>query len=89
MKLQEKLDMKDKRIKGYYIYSDKEKYYNDLINIAKTTLSSKLVTHEKELFSKIINKKIESDNKDELNKISNYFNESSSKKSERSKLELK
>ena len=35
---------------------------------------------EKELFSKIINKKIESDNKDYLNKISNYFNEWSSKK---------
>ena len=35
-------------------YSDKDKYYNDLINIAKTTLSSKLVTHEKELFSKMV-----------------------------------
>ena len=35
-------------------FSDKEKYYNDLINIAKTTLSSKLVTHEKELFSKMV-----------------------------------
>ena len=35
-------------------YSDKDKYYQDLINIAKTTLSSKLVTHEKELFSKMV-----------------------------------
>ena len=35
-------------------YSDKDKYYNDLINIAKTTLSSKLVTHEKEKFSKMV-----------------------------------
>ena len=35
-------------------FSDKDKYYNDLINIAKTTLSSKLVTHEKELFSKMV-----------------------------------
>ena len=35
-------------------FSDKEKYYNDLINIAKTTLSSKLVTHEKEKFSKMV-----------------------------------
>ena len=34
--------------------SDKDKYYNDLINIAKTTLSSKLVTHEKEKFSKMV-----------------------------------
>ena len=33
---------------------DKDKYYNDLINIAKTTLSSKLVTHEKDLFSKMV-----------------------------------
>ena len=33
---------------------DKDKYYNDLINIAKTTLSSKLVTHEKERFSKMV-----------------------------------
>lgn len=35
-------------------YSDKDKYYNDLINIAKTTLSSKLVTHEKEKFSEMV-----------------------------------
>ena len=35
-------------------YSDKDKYYNDLINIAKTTLSSKLVTDEKEKFSKMV-----------------------------------
>ena len=35
-------------------FSDKDKYYNDLINIAKTTLSSKLVTHEKDLFSKMV-----------------------------------
>lgn len=35
-------------------FSDKEKYYNDLINIAKTTLSSKLVTHEKEKFAKMV-----------------------------------
>ena len=34
--------------------SDKDKYYNDLINIAKTTLSSKLVTHEKEKFAKMV-----------------------------------
>ena len=37
---------------------------------------------EKELFSKKLDKKIESDSKDELNKISKYFNESSSKKSD-------
>ena len=33
---------------------NKEAYYNDLINIAKTTLSSKLVTHEKDMFSKLV-----------------------------------
>ena len=34
--------------------SDKDEFYNDLIKIAKTTLSSKLVTHEKEKFSKMV-----------------------------------
>lgn len=31
-----------------------EEYQNELINIAKTTLSSKLVTHEKEMFAKMV-----------------------------------
>jgi T-complex protein 1 subunit beta len=34
--------------------SDKEEFRRDLINIAKTTLSSKLLTHEKEFFAKIV-----------------------------------
>ena len=33
---------------------DKDAFYKDLINIAKTTLSSKLVTHEKDMFSKMV-----------------------------------
>jgi T-complex protein 1 subunit beta len=33
---------------------DKDIFYKDLINIAKTTLSSKLVTHEKDMFSKMV-----------------------------------
>jgi len=34
--------------------SDKEQFRKDLINIAKTTLSSKLLTHEKEFFANIV-----------------------------------
>ena len=34
--------------------NDKDAFYKDLINIANTTLSSKLVTHEKEMFSKMV-----------------------------------
>lgn len=34
--------------------SDQEQFRLDLINIAKTTLSSKLLTHEKEFFAKIV-----------------------------------
>jgi len=34
--------------------SKPEEFRNDLINIAKTTLSSKLLTHEKEFFAKIV-----------------------------------
>ena len=33
---------------------DKDKYREDLLNIAKTTLSSKLVTHEKEFFAQMV-----------------------------------
>ena len=33
---------------------DKEQFRRDLINIAKTTLSSKLLTHEKDFFSNIV-----------------------------------
>ena len=34
--------------------SNNEHFRNDLINIAKTTLSSKLLTHEKEFFAKMV-----------------------------------
>jgi T-complex protein 1 subunit beta len=34
--------------------NDREQFRKDLINIAKTTLSSKLLTHEKEFFAKIV-----------------------------------
>jgi len=33
---------------------DKEQFRRDLINIAKTTLSSKLLTHEKDFFAKMV-----------------------------------
>lgn len=33
---------------------DKESFRNDLINIARTTLSSKLLTHEKDFFAKLV-----------------------------------
>lgn len=35
-------------------HQDKNQFRTDLINIAKTTLSSKLLTHEKEFFAKIV-----------------------------------
>lgn len=40
-------------------FTDKEQYRKDLINIAMTTLSSKLVTHEKQFFAEMVVEAVE------------------------------